>query len=488
MYLDKSLPKEVRELAILQIKNGIDKYWRKTATNAIMAEEKAQIRSQLIQSGVHEPDIKLVKHSALVIAKVVRIDYPTDWPDVLTGLIHIIRAANMTDPAALRRGLLILLQLVKELATARLRKSQTSLQAVTPELVFLLDDTYNKNLKLWTDFLGGSGQDEGGAMDAMENSLLALKILRRLLVVGYETPNHDKHVQEIWAISKVVLSQLLSMLSAEPAIVVSPAKELVEKHVLQLSKLHIQMANLHPAAFVLLPESLELLKAYWGLITMFGDSYGSKTQDFSAKTLNGNDRAKYEKPVLEALSLKGLVLFRACIKMAFSPAQSFKYKSPEIKQEQNMATEYIKTQLLTDQLVSEIASIIVTKFFVFRQVDLEAWEEDEDEWETREEGGSDTWEYEIRPCAEKLFVDLIINYKNLLVEPLLAFFQSVAEPTQSSVVTKDAVYTAMGLSAPVVCKSMAISSCEWVLTFSCALPISSWRAAQIMPSWYSHTV
>jgi hypothetical protein len=32
VFLDKSLPVEVRYLAIIQLKNGIDKYWRKTAT------------------------------------------------------------------------------------------------------------------------------------------------------------------------------------------------------------------------------------------------------------------------------------------------------------------------------------------------------------------------------------------------------------------------------------------------------------------------
>lgn len=30
-FLDRSLPVEVRYLAIIQLKNGIDKYWRKTA-------------------------------------------------------------------------------------------------------------------------------------------------------------------------------------------------------------------------------------------------------------------------------------------------------------------------------------------------------------------------------------------------------------------------------------------------------------------------
>ena len=31
VFLDRTLPLEVRYLAIIQLKNGIDKYWRKTA-------------------------------------------------------------------------------------------------------------------------------------------------------------------------------------------------------------------------------------------------------------------------------------------------------------------------------------------------------------------------------------------------------------------------------------------------------------------------
>lgn len=47
-------------------------------------------------------------------------------------------------------------------------------------------------------------------------------------------------------------------------------------------------------------------------------------------------------------------------------------------------------------------------------------------------------------------MDLVVNFKHLLVQPLLGFFQSVAGTSQSDVATKDSVYTAMGLSAPVV--------------------------------------
>ncbi|KAI9047812.1 hypothetical protein LZ554_008520 [Drepanopeziza brunnea f. sp. 'monogermtubi'] len=450
VYLDKSLPTEIRYLAIIQLKNGIDKYWRKTAPNAISADEKDLIRSNLIAGGTGETENNLALQNALVVAKVVRIDYPNDWPDVPTSLIKILRDASQTNQLTLRRGLLILLQVVKELSTARLRIAQTRLQSVTPEMVFLVSEIYKQKVDLWVAFLNGSGEDEGGAMDAMESSLYAIKILRRLLIAGYEYPNHSTEVQQLWEHSQMQFGQFLDMICREPPLLVSPAKELVEKHLMQFSKLHTQMSFQHPAAFALLPNSIELVRSYWGLVAKFGESYGSETQDFSAKALRTDEQTKDQRPVIEKLCLKGLNILRACCKMVFSPSWSFKYRTNEIKQEQNEGIALIKSQLLTDTLVSEMASVIVTKFFVFRQVDLEAWEEDEDEWEIREEGGGDTWEFEVRPCAEKLFMDLVINYKHLLVEPLLSFFQSVAGTGQSSVVTKDAVYTAMGLAAPVV--------------------------------------
>ncbi|ESZ98817.1 hypothetical protein SBOR_0786 [Sclerotinia borealis F-4128] len=454
VYLDKSLPSEIRYLAVIQLKNGIDKYWRKTALNAMNAEEKENIRSRLLDSGFEEADPQLALQNALVISKVVRVDYPMDWPDVLTNLIRMLRTANETNQLHLRRGMLILLQIVKELATARLRRSQTSLQSVTPEMVFLLGSIYTQKVSQWLSFFTEKSlDDQGGALDAMENSLIAIKILRRLLIVGYEYPNHDKDVQQLWQQSQQQFGQLLTIVNEEPAVLASPAKELAEKHLVQFAKLHVQMSNTHPAAFVLLPNSIDLVRAYWGFVAKFGDSYGSETHDFSSEALAADDGSKQDRPIMEKLCLKGLTLLRACMKMAFSPTQSFKYRTAEVKEEQQQAVAFLKAQLLTEQLVAEMASVIVTKFFVFRQVDLESWEEDEDEWEIREEGGGDTWEFEVRPCAEKLFMDLVINFKDLLMAPLLQYFQSVTGSNGNSVVTKDAVYTAMGLSAAVIHQS-----------------------------------
>ena len=329
----------------------------------------------MFEGGIGEADSQLALQNALAVSKVVRIDFPAEWPDALTALISLIRVASESNQLHLRRGLLILLQIVKELSTARLRKSQTSLQSVTPEIVILLSQIYTQKVSFWLEFLSGNGDDEVGAMDAMENSLLALKVIRRLLVAGYEYPNHDKEVQEIWAHSQNQFGQFLDLISHEPAIVVSPAKDIVGKHMHQLAKLHSQMASQHPAAFALLPNSLELARAYQGLVAKYGEIYASAKPDFDAKGAHRSSNLNEDVNIMEKLSHKGFLILRSCVKMVFHPVQSFKYRSLDVKAEQAQAALLLKTQLLTDELVCQLADVIVTRYFVFRQSDLDAWEE-----------------------------------------------------------------------------------------------------------------
>jgi hypothetical protein len=47
-------------------------------------------------------------------------------------------------------------------------------------------------------------------------------------------------------------------------------------------------------------------------------------------------------------------------------------------------------------------------------------------------------------------MDLVLNFKPLLKAPLLAFFQSVTATSQTNILTKDSVYTAMGLCAAAI--------------------------------------
>ncbi|KAI4921188.1 uncharacterized protein J4E92_008175 [Alternaria infectoria] len=449
VFLDQSLPLEVRYLAVIQLKNGIDKYWRKTATNAVSKEDKATIRARLLESAVNEADHRLALQNALVVAKIVRFEFPNDWPDLFQQLLHILRAS--TDPNAYRlqlpRALLVLLYIVKELSTGRLLRTRQSLQTVAPEIFNVLGTIYVNKVQTWQAFFRDGGDDEGGALESIDNSLLAIKTMRRLIIAGYEFPGRDKDVQEFWTLTRTHLGEFLQYVMPENSPLASEVQKKIGRHLMQLSKLHLNMATTHPADFVLLPNSIELARDYWSLISRLGEQWGSKSIEGAKVGTDGD--AEDEAPILERLGLKGLLLIRACVKMVFFPTQTFRFKHQQEKDEKNAATHKIKTDLLTDDLVREMISALVQRFFVFRPSDLRMWEEEPDEWEKMEEGAED-WEFAIRPCAEKLFLDLAKNFKNLIIQPLLQVFYTVATPENEDILFKDSVYTAVGLAADIL--------------------------------------
>lgn len=436
------MPREIRFLAIIQLKNGIDSCWRAhTVKNAIQPAEKQLIRSNLFRGSIEERDSQLALHNALVVSKIVRIDFPGEWPTVLDDLVAQLETLR-NDDQRLAGALLILLRVVKELGTARLLKSQKALQAFAPLLVQVLAEIYDAKTTLWLGFLTNGQGDEGNATAAMDNGLTTFRILRRLLVIGYEFPHRDEIVQRIWSFSQSQLGQLLSM------DIVNNKYPALGKLLLQFTKLHVDMATSRPASFAGLPGSSGLARAYWDLVAkfsmVFDESEGIRQSNSSNET-----RPKADGPLLEKLALKGLLLMRACVKMAHRPVQTIKYVSKGDNQEQQEWIAAIKSQLFSDDFVKEMARTIITRLLVFRKADMAAWEEDPQEWEQQEENQGSAYEWEVRPCAEKLFLDLLTHYKDLLLEPLLAYFTTVQDP-QASITVKEAVYTAMGLAAALV--------------------------------------
>lgn len=448
MYLDSSQDKQVRFLAIILLKNGIDKYWRHTARHAIKPEHKQMIRSRLLQGSLYEEDRTLSLHNALVTAKIARIDYPNDWPDVFSTIIELTKSASVSNPLHLRGVLEVLLRIVKELATARLRRSQTALQAVTPDLVQLLGEIYTDKTAYWQEFLDKGLGDQVTADFAMQNSLTALKILRRLVTVGYEQPHADSMVCGLWSLSQSQFDHFLGGLVDDDAWVPNEYQDAVGKHVIQFTKLHIDMSEAHPASFPVLPHTISLVKAYWGLVKVFSEMFQKSggIKQTSGGTAGGNPR--HEGPLSEKLALRGLLLLRSVVALAHRPQQTFKYRSPEVKELEKQAIHTVKSELLTSDMLLDIVQVIVSKLFVFRKSDLNAWEEDPEAWEAQERTEGQAYEWAVRPCAERLLLDLLTYYKEL-GEPLLAYCQHVTK-VDMDVVTKESAYCALGCAAALI--------------------------------------
>lgn len=326
-----------RNPSLFIVTNGINSH---LIGSAVSKEDKTLIRSRLLESGVNEADQRLALQNALVIAKIVRFEFPHDWPDVINQVIDLLRQSTSpgTSRLYLPRTLLILLHIVKELSTGRIIRLRSNLLSISPEVFRVLGHIYMEKVQQWLAFLQHGGDDEGGALESIEQSLLAIKVLRRILISGFDFPNRDSDIQQFWGIVRNQLGDFLALTSQETSTLSQPVKELVEKHLLQLSKLHLEMAKAHAAAFVLLPDSLNITKAYWGLIVKFGENFGTKQVSTDGQIgTDGNadddDDDDDEKPIMERLCLKGLLLIRACIRMVFNPAQTFKYRHEQEKQE-----------------------------------------------------------------------------------------------------------------------------------------------------------
>ena len=79
IFTDLSLDVHIRWQAVLYFKNGVDRYWRQNAPNAISAEEKVGLRTGLVKT-ISEPVNQIAVQLAVTVSKAARFDYPNLWP------------------------------------------------------------------------------------------------------------------------------------------------------------------------------------------------------------------------------------------------------------------------------------------------------------------------------------------------------------------------------------------------------------------------
>ena len=82
-------PSALRQLAMIRFKNGITKYWRPRIVNrksvVIEHDAKERIRQRLLDV-LTEPDRVVATQGALSVARIMRHDYPDEWPTIVPAL------------------------------------------------------------------------------------------------------------------------------------------------------------------------------------------------------------------------------------------------------------------------------------------------------------------------------------------------------------------------------------------------------------------
>ncbi|KAF9186760.1 hypothetical protein BGZ51_001785 [Haplosporangium sp. Z 767] len=418
IFYDRSLDTNIRWQAIIYLKNGIDKYWRKNAKNAIAPDEKTSIRSRLL-TALDEEHKQLATQNAVLIAKIARFDFPLEWPDLLTTLLDIVRSstANESDARARlvqQRSLYALHLVVKGLISKTLAAGRKQFQQAAPELFSNVVNIYVR----YVDMLFATNSTNIESLSGcLETSHMALKCLRRVVVHGFpEIATSEgpaaffrlvlEHLQKFMAFKDSIPEQCSFLITS------------VDSHIKLIGKFYLDLMDAHPRQFILTPGAGSVLMFYWGLLA-------------------GNGNEHTAAPAQTTL-IQGLLLIKKTLK---DPQFILSNKDPEPVVVQ--CKHIIENEFMTAETSNKLAEILITKYMRLSEADLEEWDSNPEEWALEEE--ADSWRYQLRPCAEKVFMDLLSSHRAQLSPLLVQLIGSTAN--MSDLTLKDSIYCAIGLGS-----------------------------------------
>ncbi|XP_041042987.1 importin-11 isoform X1 [Carcharodon carcharias] len=413
IFTNHALDVNVRWLAVLYFKNGIDRYWRRIAPHAISEEEKSSLRAGLI-ANFNEPVNQIATQIGVLIAKVARLDCPRYWPELIPTLLESVK---VQDDLRQHRALLAFYHVTKTLSSKKLVADKKLFQD-------LASGIYNFACSLWnhhTDtFLQQIYTGDTGAIHSLERTSLSLKVLRKLTVHGFMEPHKNLEVMEFL---NTVFERLKQFLECRRQ--VNPentCSEKLEKTIILFTKVLLDFLDYHPFSFIsLIQRSLEFAVSY-----VFTDA---------------GEGVVFERFIVQCMNLIKMIVKND----AYKPAKNIKDSKPE-----TLEAHKIKIYFFNYSTLTEICRRLVSHYFLLTPEELSMWDEDPEGFAVEEAGG-DSYKYSLRPCTEVLFLDIFHEYSQTLTPVLLEMVQNLHGPTNVDntvgLVVKDAVYNAIGLAA-----------------------------------------
>lgn len=188
-----------RQLAAIRLKNGIARFWRtrvvRRVSVAIPADTKARVRSKLL-GVLTEPDRTVALQVATTIARIARLDFPGDWPDLLTVLQDTVLrsvgalssgSTDWRDILTLTRASETLHQVLKELESVRMLAGKMRMSEVSAAALPVLQPAYEQLFRVVVSVPEDSDALSAwvaapGRVELIRAAHLLLKVLRRYAV------------------------------------------------------------------------------------------------------------------------------------------------------------------------------------------------------------------------------------------------------------------------------------------------------------------
>ncbi|KAG7663353.1 KAP120 [[Candida] subhashii] len=423
VYLNHEIPLQIRWLAIICFKNGIDKYWRATRQYSINKQEKSQITSRVMQL-VNEQNNQLMIQNANAIAKIARYDFPHDWPNLFDDITKNLEdfVFKQNDIVSTNNCLIILNRVIKTITMVRIGRARHAMQSKAPIITSILIKLYQKFFQLWTTNLD---------LTIMEVCYLCLKNLRRIIPEGFDQPHKNQDVCEFL---NSTIDHLQSLVSEHDKY----SSDLLERYVKCYSKLYVALINCNPTSFVLMPCSQKILTTFLSLL-----------EEKAELVYNSNE----ENDFWEILALKAFSILKKTMAYVYKKG-AVTLKQRNDKLEVANAINKLSVDVFTADLIQKLCDLIINWYLRLKPSDLEGWSLEPEEWCTEEL--STSWEYQIRPCAENFYQDLIKYFQDILAGFVLNKISSGLMENESvdRILIKDSILCTFQLSSGTIANNV----------------------------------
>ncbi|XP_067628973.1 importin-11 [Eurosta solidaginis] len=421
----------VRWMAAVYLKNGINKYWRRNMKHELPNEEKLEIRNILLKNFSSEPVPQVALQIAVLIARIARIDCPRDWPELIPQLVKQLQMCAQTDSndGEQQRVLLVFHNVVKALASRRMMAEKKVFEDLAGNLFVYMQELWDA---FTTNFFQQLKTASMSAISTLERALLCLRILRKLAVYGFPRPFKIeycmRYVEELFTRLKQCLEcrYELQHLGAEEQII-----RLLEKFILKQIKTLNEFQDMHPSSFArFVPIALDF---------SFDHVFHERARlIFTENVINFSNFA------IHCINLmKGIMMCSAYANAATT--------GDLLVAEPNPAPHIALSNFFINERLCYICDKIITHYFLLTQMELDQWVEDPEAFAQDDSGES--WKYALRPCIESFFLTCFSQYQTQMTSEVVKYIrkaqQIVLSPISDlkDILLKDAIYNATGLAS-----------------------------------------
>jgi hypothetical protein len=202
------------------------------------------------------------------------------------------------------------------------------------------------------------------------------------------------------------------------------AISLFTKHIRRFGKLFRRMQQHNLPKFITLPFCTDVVLYYLNKVV--------EAVNGPKEYIDDDPNAVYPQKFI----LQAMVIFK----------ESLSQWSPN----RRLCSSMDSDEVLPQPFVENAVNLLLTRFIPLSQEDLEGWMASPEEWVNNDEKEVDAWEFELRPCTERVLLTLAMQYSKYVVDLLKkTLMQAIETPatTLDSILAREAIYCAVGRCA-----------------------------------------